>query len=481
MRNDLIGRWADTSNVRLPGVVLLVILGLLMGGAAALLSPVVVVAGFFGLAALIVLVSSMQAGFIAIILVATLLPFAALPVNVGFYPTFLDIAIAVLFILWFLRLLARPDEQLQGSPVNAPLLIFIALACVAFVLGTAYSMSRDTIRHFGEIVLALFVYFAVINNVRDPRQIRLFYKLLIIGGFIASVIGLILYLLPASTSANLLGYLKALHYYPEGQGIIRYIGDNPEAPRRATSTAVDPNVLGGMLILTTTLALSQFFSKAPLLRRELLGIILAVNGACLLATFSRGSWAGLAAAALFMAVVRYRRMWGLFAIMGVALYIFAPQADVFVGHLLSGARFQDQAAAMRLGEYSDALKLIAQFPVFGVGFGAAPNIDSYLGVSNVYLLIAEEMGLLGLASFLSVIAAFFGYVMPRLNKMTDPAMAGALLGLVAALVGALVAGILDHYFFNLQFPHTVTLFWLIMGLAIVVVQNNQTAATDQHG
>jgi O-antigen ligase len=181
----------------------------------------------------------------------------------------------------------------------------------------------------------------------------------------------------------------------------------------------------------------------------------------------------LGAAALFMATVKYRRMWGLFAVLGVALYVFAPQADVFIAHLLSGARFQDQAAAMRLGEYRDALKLILQFPVFGVGFGAAPTVDSYLGVSNVYLLIAEEMGLLGLAAFLAVMWAFFAYTVPRLNKIADPALEGILLGLVAALVGALVAGILDHYFFNLQFPHTVTLFWLIMGLAVVLVQISQ--------
>jgi O-antigen ligase len=474
VRNGWIEQWVDTHNVRLAGLVALAACGLMLGGAVALLSPVLVVAALVGLAGFLVLVSSMQAGFVAIILITTLLPFAALPVNVGFYPTFLDIAIGVLLALWFLRLLARPDEQLVGSPVNVPLLVFIALACLSFVLGTAYSMSRDVIRHFGEIILALIVYFAVINNVRQPQQIRLFVKLLIVGGFLASLIGLFLYLLPAATSANLLGYLRAVHYYPEGQGVIRYIADNPEAPRRATSTAVDPNVLGGMLILTSALALSQLFSKAPVLRREVVGVMLAVMGACLLATFSRGSWAGLAAAALFMAVVKYRRMWGLFAILAIAIYLFAPQADVFVGHLLSGARFQDQAAAMRLGEYKDALKLIMQFPLFGVGFGAAPNVDTYLGVSNVYLLIAEEMGLLGLAAFFAVIAAFLAYVMPRLNKIADPTMEGVLLGLTAALVGALAAGVLDHYFFNLQFPHTVTLFWLMMALAVVVVQTNET-------
>lgn len=475
MRNDLLQRWADTHNVSLLGVLLLLAAGLLLGGAAALISPIYIVAGLFGLAGLFVLLSSVRAGLAAIILIATLLPFAALPVNIGFYPTFLDIAIGVLLILWFLRLLARPDERLIGSPVNVPLLIFIALACVSFVLGTAYSMSRDMIRHFGEIVLALIVYFAVINNVRSARDVRLLATLLIVGGFVASLVGLVLYVLPAATSANLLGMLRIVHYYPEGQGILRYIADDPEAPRRATSTAVDPNVLGGMLILTSSLAISQFFSAAPLLRRRLLAPMLAVMGVCLLATFSRGSWAGLGVAALFMATVKYRRMWGWFVLAGIALYVLAPQADVFIGHLVSGARFQDQAAAMRLGEYKDALKLIGQFPLFGVGFGASPSVDTYLGVSNVYLLIAEEMGLLGLAAFFGVMWAFFAYAVPRLNHIADQTLAGILLGLTAALVGAMVAGVLDHYFFNLQFPHTVTLFWLVMGLAVVIVQIGEGA------
>ena len=119
-----------------------------------------------------------------------------------------------------------------------------------------------------------------------------------------------------------------------------------------------------------------------------------------------------------------------------------------------------------------------QFPVFGVGFGASPNIDSYLGVSNVYLLIAEEMGLLGLLSFLAVVLAFLIYVVPRLTKIAEPQMQGIALGLTAALVGALVAGILDHYFFNLQFPHTVTLFWFYMGLTVVIVQRFAEAPAE---
>ena len=203
MRNDVWESPTNANTSRLVGAGLLAAAGgLLLGGMAALISPLFVAAGLIGLAAMAVLFSSVQAGFLAIILIATLLPFAALPINVGFYPTFLDLALIALLILWLLRLLARPEEPLAGSPVNAPLLVFIGVACVSFVLGTAYSMSRDTIRHFGEIVLALLVYFAVINNVREARHIRLFAQLLIIGGFLASLIGLVLYFLPANTSCQ---------------------------------------------------------------------------------------------------------------------------------------------------------------------------------------------------------------------------------------------------------------------------------------
>jgi len=45
------------------------------------------------------------------------------------------------------------------------------------------------------------------------------------------------------------------------------------------------------------------------------------------------------------------------------------------------------------------------------------------------------------------------------------------LGLHAALVGGLVAGIFDHYLFNIDFHHAVTIFWLFLGLAVATTRN----------
>ena len=61
---------------------------------------------------------------------------------------------------------------------------------------------------------------------------------------------------------------------------------------------------------------------------------------------------------------------------------------------------------MRLGEYKDALALIRRYPWFGVGFAGSPDADLYVGVSNLYLLMGEIMGVLGVLAFLLVIAGY---------------------------------------------------------------------------
>ena len=103
----------------------------------------------------------------------------------------------------------------------------------------------------------------------------------------------------------------------------------------------------------------------------------------------------------------------------------------------------------------------------GVGFAGTPDIDIYLGVANVYLTIAQVMGLLGLAAFFAMIITVFGYAYLNRHWFEAHLQQDAIwLGLHAALVGGLVAGVFDHYLFNLEFHHAVTAFWIFLGLAI---------------
>ena len=186
---------------------------------------------------------------------------------------------------------------------------------------------------------------------------------------------------------------------------------------------------------------------------------------------------GLAAALMWVGVLRYRKLLWLIALVAILLLLL-PQTQAYVTRFVAGIQGEDLATQMRFGEYKDALTLIGRYPVLGVGFSGTPDIDLYLGVSMLYLLIAEQMGLVGLFLFLVVVATFFlvTYRAWR-HGPRGHAIEGHLLAYQAALAGALVGGIFDHFFFNINFVHLVALFWLVMGLGVAAAQLLQ--AEDQ--
>jgi O-antigen ligase len=152
------------------------------------------------------------------------------------------------------------------------------------------------------------------------------------------------------------------------------------------------------------------------------------------------------------------------------LMLLLPQTQALVAHFIEGFQFEDLATQMRMGEYKDALILIGRHPLLGVGFAGSPDIDTYIGVANVYLLIAEEMGLIGLTSFLVVMVALFARFFRVRELAAGSDLEPVWWGLHASIIGALASGIFDHYIFNLDFHHSVTLFWLVVGLATAVTE-----------
>jgi hypothetical protein len=255
--------------------------------------------------------------------------------------------------------------------------------------------------------------------------------------------------------------------------VLRYIEDNPENAQRAISTSVDPNFLGGLLAMVGGLLAPELFSRRPLLRsRWLTFLAFGLVVACVVLTFSRGAMAALALPALGIALLRDRRLLWVIALAG-GVILLMPATRGYVERFVEGFRGQDLATQMRFGEYKDAFILIRRYPFLGVGFAGTPEIDIYLGVSNAYFLMAEQMGLVGLASFLLVMLVVFawGFASRRAAYAVRPdgdrVDAVALwLGAHGGLAAALVVGLVDHYFFSLSFQPAGTLFWTFVGLAL---------------
>ncbi len=450
-----------------------VMLALGMGAVIAFASPVIAIAGVLGILAAAIILSNIEFGLYAVIAIAVLFPFGAVPLNIGFNPTFLDLALVAVFGVWLARVMTRQTGGFVMTELGLPILVFLVLAVFSFVAGTAYApITSEVLRRFAEVLIAIALFFVIVNIVQTREQLDRIITALIVAGFVSAALGILFYFLPRNTTIYLLSILRVFKY-PSGDGILRFIEDDPANPMRAISTSIDPNVLGGLMILMTALTAPQLFARKPLLPRPLITAMIGAMGICLILTFSRSALVGLVLALAVIATVRYRPMIALI-ILGGVVFMFLPFTQDYVGHFVDMIQLSDRASLMRLGEYKDALNLISRYPVFGVGFGGSPDIDTYLGVSSVYLLMAEEMGLVGLAAFLLIMGLFFYRTATAWFERVarDTSLAPILLGIAGALLGAMIGGLADHYFFNLKFIHAVVLFWLFVALGMVTMRLN---------
>ncbi|RLC62090.1 MAG: polymerase [Chloroflexota bacterium] len=449
-------------------------LALATGYLLAEFGPIIAGAGLAALFLGLWMLRDVEVAYWAVIGVVCLLPFASFPFEIGFTPTLLDAALGALFLVWALQIATGAQREFVGTPLGLPIAVFALLAVGSFVFGLAHApLTSYVLRHFAEILLSVALFFLVVNTVRDGGRLRRIVRALLLCAFAAAALGVVLYVIADRISDEfVIRALSALGRlgYPTGPGVLRYIRDDPQLPMRATSTSVDPNVLGSLLNLTLGIGVPQLFAQRPLIRRRYLVPMLGTMALCLGLTISRGSLVGVGVALAVVATLRYRKLW-LLLLLALALLLVLPQTQDLVAHFVAGLRGEDLATQMRFGEYKDALILIGRYPWLGVGFAGSPDIDTYIGVANVYLLIAEEMGLVGLTGFLVVMGVFFTrFWRTRALAAADAELEPLWWGLHAGIVGALVGGVFDHYFFNLDFHHSVTLFWLVVGLA--------TAATE---
>lgn len=411
-----------------------------------------------------------EIAFLGVIGIVTLLPFATVPYSIGFTPTFLDLAVGALFCVWLLPYLLGEEQEFIATPIGGPVLAFALIAVGTFVAGLGHgALTTYLLRHFAEILLSIGLFYLIVNVVRDVERLHRLVRWLVLGATGAALVGIVLYVLPDELTVRLLSALGRVGY-PAGPGVLRFIRDDPSLMQRATSTSVDPNILGSLLNLALVMTVPQWFAARPILPRWLLAPILGILGLGLGLTISRGSMAGMVVGVVVISVLRYRKLLPWMAV-AAALLLLLPWTQAYIGHFVEGVLGQDLSTQMRMGEYKDALLLIQRYPVLGVGFAGAPDLDLYVAVANVYLLITAQTGFIGLTVFLTILGTLlWRFWQRRAVVRAFPALEPLWYGLHGAIIGGLVGGVFDHYFFSLDFHNSVTLFWLMVGLA--------TAATE---
>lgn len=253
----------------------------------------------------------------------------------------------------------------------------------------------------------------------------------------------------------------------------------PELKIRVYSTLVNPNILGGYLVLVIAYCCSFFHVlKNHRLTRWgclFLGLLAAL---CLLYTYSRGNWLACSFALLIFAIFYcHKAILPIAAVAGAGVLI---GGQAVIHRLLSITSGEDTSAALRLAYLEGTQAMIEEHP-WGVGwYGyrfAFPDYNFYLDdksvimyhCHNLFLNVWSELGYPGLLCFLTILIIFF-YNAARLScRGKTPWLRAMGTGYVLAGSGLCIGGLTDHIYFNTQMG---LLFWFLGILVLVCRKMN---------
>jgi O-antigen ligase len=297
------------------------------------------------------------------------------------------------------------------------------------------------------LVEGLVLVFVVYGSVRTAADLRLVLWAFMAGALLAAVYGLI------------------------------HGSTNPNATTRLSGGIGDPNELAASLVPSIAFAIALYATARRRGERALVLACVAVVCPALFLTQSRGGL--LAFSAMVLVTVLFERrlraraivLTGVVASVGIAYFTLFASAS-------AAARIQSAGDGTgRVDLWSVALRMVHNHPLAGVGMGnfpaaapaytpgpiSLPRFDLILFTPemthNTYLQTLAELGGVGLAVLLGLIAGAFAVAIRAIRGAPDAPAEAAWLsrGTVIAAVGMFTA----YVFFSAQFEKQL---WLILGL-----------------
>lgn len=368
-----------------------------------------------------------------------------------------DILLPVLFVSWLLANLVSRRFVIRWTTITAPLLAVIAAMVLSLVVNAGMWERKELLvaalffARFLEYV-ALFV--MVPDIIRTKSDLWFTVRLLIGIGVIVALLGFV-----------------QLRMFPDFSFMVPK-GWDPHIGR-LLSTWFDPNFLSGFFVVALMLTLSQAVIRSP---RQALPwfAAAAVLGVAILFTFSRSGYVALAAGFGVLTVVRARWLLALGIFVAIGVFVFSPR----VQERVIGIRTIDETAQLRLVSWNDALTVIHDHPIVGIGYNAYRYAQrdygfisdtrehSASGSDSSLLTMWVTTGIIGLVAlgWLWAASAWFAWRMSRSRALGLEERALAL-GVLASLAGLFLHAQFVNSFF---YPHLMEVFWVLLALLVVM-------------
>ncbi len=358
---------------------------------------------------------------------------------------FEDFLLAIVGLSWFARTAFHKElGLLLRTPLNKP----VAAYAVAIVLATGTGVLRGNVQPTSGFFFSLkyieyfVLYFMMVNNLRDERQVRRF----LFTGFATCAI------------ASAIGILQI----PSGQRV--------SAPFEGQYG--EPNTFGGYLLFMLALVLPFWLQSrtAPAFFGWLgmAGLILLP----LLFTLSRSSWLAAVPMMLTLLVLTDRKLWIALpiAIAVIAAPFVFPKAvqDRFAytyssppetKQLRIGKTHLDSSTSARIESWQQGLEGWALRPFLGYGVTGFGFMDAQ------YVRTLVEAGTIGLAALVWLLASIFRSARHTFKTLTDPFYKSLAMGYLCGLVALLVHGIGANTFIIVRIMEP---FWFFTAIIVML-------------
>jgi len=358
---------------------------------------------------------------------------------------FEDLLLVVVGLSWFARTALHKElGLLLRTPLNKPIAAYAVANALATSLGVLQGNVRPapgfffTLKYIEYFVL----YFMMVNNLRDDRQLRRF----LFTGFATCAIASVVGILQISTGQRVSSPFEG----QEGE----------------------PNTFGGYLVFMLALVLALWLQSrtAPTFFGWLgMANLILVP---LLFTLSRASWLAAAPMVLALVVLSDRKLWialPLCVAVVAAPFVFPKQVQERFAYTYSappepdqvriGEAHLDSSTSARLESWRQGLAGWTSRPFLGYG------VTGYYFMDAQYVRTLTETGLVGLAAFFWLLGAIFRTAWHTFRTMTDSFYRNMTMGYLAGFVALLVHGIGANTFIIVRIMEP---FWFFTAILVML-------------
>lgn len=236
---------------------------------------------------------------------------------------------------------------------------------------------------------------------------------------------------------------------------------------RLVSTFLDPNFVGGFLVVGLALALPQLLTQGRAAQRWYWGVLTGLMLVGIYLTFSRSALLALIVAAFIIGALRYRWVALALILVLVAAYSASPKLQERV----KGAFTLDQTARYRIASWQEGWNIVKHEPIIGVGFNTLPYTrpqygywpagHAASGFDSSLLTVGATTGGLGLLAYLGILVSAVLLAWRKWRTKAAPIALAFLAATGALLVHSLFVN-------SLLYPSVLVVWWIILGLVWAV-------------